>query len=232
MKFFIPSFLYLIGLLVCTDTALAAPKVMNPGVAVGQLVYLSPEEVQSGSEKLEALSPLSIPVFAEMPMELSVVAGTITIAQQNLLSHVQIKSKARGTPNLDISEVEGGFTSDLFKGFKDGDWVKMTLDKDQSINFEASTQAEAEANYKAKQMPAVKLVADIESKGLYQTTDLGWQDYSKVGSKAANYAELAKALNTPDREVVPVGYALPFYYYHQFLEQNPKIKTEIERILK
>jgi hypothetical protein len=106
----------------CGSMAFAQAKIMNPGEAVGQLVVLSVEDVQNNSEKFKALTPLSIPVFAELPMDLSVVAGAITLKQQNLLSHVQLKSRARHTPNLDISALEGGMTSDLLKDFADGDW--------------------------------------------------------------------------------------------------------------
>ncbi len=211
--------------------AYAQAKVMNPGEAKGQLVYLSKEDVRTSSPLFKSLHPLSIPVFAELPMELSVVAGTITLSQQNLLSHVQLKSRARRTPNLDISQLPDGLNNPLLANFHHGDWVHMLLTVDGQILIQPSTEADALAFNAAKKTEPVKLRSDLTAKNIYKTSELSWVDFVKVGSKAANYAELAKVLNTTDRIVVPPGYAIPFYYYQQFIDSNPSIKAAIEQIL-
>lgn len=46
------------------------------------------------------LRATDIPVFDELPLDLSVVAGTITRTYQDATSHVNLKSKERGTPNM------------------------------------------------------------------------------------------------------------------------------------
>ncbi len=46
------------------------------------------------------LSAEDIPVFDELPLDLTVVAGTITRAIQDASSHINLKSKERGTPNM------------------------------------------------------------------------------------------------------------------------------------
>ncbi len=212
--------------------ASAAAKVMNPGETKGQLVYLSEEDVKSESEKFKSLNPLSIPVFAELPMDLSVVAGTITLKPQYLLSHVQIKARARRTPNLDISGLEGGLQSDLMRPFPDGAFVHLLLGKDGSILLEPSTEAEAIAFYEQKRTEVVELHADLSVSTFFRTEDLSWQDFNKVGSKAANYGELARLLNSRERTVVRPGFALPFYYYQQFLDANPAIQAAIDRVLR
>lgn len=214
------------------NLSFAAARVMNPGEAKGQLVFLSVDDVQKTSEKFKALNPLSIPLFAELPMELAVVAGSITLKQQNLLSHVQLKSRARGTPNLDISELEGGVKNPLLKPFKEGDWIRMLLTADGKITIEKSTEAEANAAYQAKKGADVKLRADLSVKDVLRSEDLSAADVDKVGSKAANAAELAKALNTPERTVVRTGFGIPFYFYQQFIDGNPAIKSAIEGILR
>lgn len=207
-------------------------RVMNPGEAVGQLVILSMQDVREESDKFKSLNPLSIPVFAELPMELSVVSGTITLAQQNLLSHIQIKSRARGTPNLDISGLEGGLENELFQSFADGDWVRMVLGQDGSILIEPSTEQAAMAFYESKSLQSVELVADLQTTTIFRTEEMSWQDFDKVGAKAANYAELANVLNTPERTVVPHGFAIPFYYYEQFVQMNPPVAAAIAQILR
>ncbi|MGZ6290079.1 MAG: PEP/pyruvate-binding domain-containing protein, partial [Bdellovibrionota bacterium] len=177
-------------------------------------------------------TPLSIPVFAELPMDLAVVSGSITLKQQNLLSHVQLKSRARKTPNLDISELAGGLQSDLMKPFKDGDWIHMLLGADGKIMLEKSTEAEATVFYQKKEGAPIKLKADMSAREVLRHEDLHSSDADKVGSKAANYGELARTLNTPDRTVVRTGYGIPFYFYQEFIDTNANIKAAIASILR
>lgn len=219
-------------LMLVPNFTFAAARVMNPGEAKGQLVILSVEDVSKGTEKFKALSPLSIPLFAELPMDLAVVSGAITLKQQNLLSHVQLKSRARHTPNLDISELEGGLKNPLIAKFNDGDWIHMVLGENGSILIEKSTEAEASAFYQAKAGLDINLRADMSARDPIRTEDLGSKDVDKVGSKAANYGELARAVNDAGQEVVRTGFGIPFYFYQEFVDSNPAIKTSIERILK
>lgn len=46
------------------------------------------------------LTPMDIAVLDDLPLDLAVVAGTITKAYQDASSHVNLKSKERGTPNF------------------------------------------------------------------------------------------------------------------------------------
>ncbi len=48
----------------------------------------------------DQLSAVDIPVFDELPLTLTVVAGTVTKAVQDASSHINLKSKERGTPNM------------------------------------------------------------------------------------------------------------------------------------
>ena len=50
------------------------------------------------------LRPTDIPVFDDLPLDLSVVAGTITKAYQDINSHVNLKAKERNTPNMVLRE--------------------------------------------------------------------------------------------------------------------------------
>jgi phosphoenolpyruvate synthase/pyruvate phosphate dikinase len=81
-------------------------------------------------------------------------------------------------------------------------------------------------------MERIKLKADLSAKKVFRTEELSWRDFDKVGSKAANYAELAKALNTPERTVVNPGFAIPFFFYQQFIDMNPAIKAEINKVIR
>ena len=221
----------ILAILFSSQLAHAQALVMNAGEAYGQLVYLTADEVKSESQKFKDLNPMSIPVFGELPVELAVVAGAITLQEQNLLSHVQLKSRARHTPNLDISKLPDGLSNQLMSKFKDGDWVYMLLDRNGTIVLEPSTQEKAIAFLKSKTTEKITLKSDLSSKKIYASSEVRWYDFDKVGSKAANYSELELALNTPDRIVVRPGFAVPFYYYQQFIDANPEIKTAIEKLL-
>jgi hypothetical protein len=205
--------------------------VKNPGDAHGQLVVITQADLLAQSDKLKDLSPLSIPVFEDLPEDLSVVAAVITLKEQDLLSHVQLKSRSRGTPNLDISTLPGGLDNPLLDGFKDGDWVHLTATY-SGFHLTASSKENAQDAYEAKKAPPRDLPADLQVKGILSSSDNTWQDFSKIGSKAANYAELAKALNSSDEVLVRPAYALPYSYYKSFIETNPSIATEIAKILR
>jgi hypothetical protein len=213
--------------------AWAQAKIMNPGEAVGQLIILSVEDVTAETAKYKSLNPLTIPVFAELPLDLTVTAGAITLKQQNLLSHVQLKSRARKTPNLDISMLEGGVNNPLLSQFRDGDWIRMKLMNPDTIVIESSSQAEAEAAYAEKQasLEPVTLEYDGSQKRIFRSAELGSADFIRVGSKAANYAELARALNTPERTVVRSGFAVPMAFYAEFVESNRDVRDMIEDIV-
>ncbi len=217
-----------------TNLATAQVRVVNPGETHGQLVYLSAEDILDESDKYKSLSPLSIPVFAEMPFDMSDVAGTITLKPQGALSHVLIKARAKKIPNLDISALEQGMNDPIFGGFTDGDWVHLIATAEGEVSLTQSNQGQAQNFYRQKvaAREPIDLVADIETQTIFTMDELGWQDFDKVGSKAANYAELARALNTNNQTLVRPSMAVPFYYYSQFVDNNPILKDAISNLLR
>lgn len=218
------------AMLLVSQLANAQAIIRNPGEATGQLVYLTAQDLEKdGSAKYKALNAMSIPVFTEQPHALTVVAGTITLSEQNINSHVQLKAIARKNPNLDLSQEKDGINGVTLKGFKDGDWVKMVLVRGQAPKLTKATKKDAEValqNNKNKLKP-VTLKGDLQAKSIFKSTELSYQDADKVGAKAANYGELTKALNTASRTVTRPGYGIPFFYYQQFLNDNPIIKNMI-----
>ncbi len=221
------------ALLLLSQLAHAEAIIRNPGEATGQLVYLTGQDLEGeGSAKYKALNAMSIPVFTEQPHQLTVVAGTITLSEQNINSHVQLKAIARKTPNLDLSKEKDGVNGVTLKGYKDGDWVKLTLVKGQAPQLTKATKKEAEAALaalKAKKKPVI-LKADLSAKSIFKSGELGYKDADKVGAKSANYGELVKAMNTASRTVIRPGYGIPFYFYQQFLNDNPTIKNMVDEV--
>jgi hypothetical protein len=228
------SLIFVAAAVLTARNASAQAKVMNPGEGIGQLVVLTSADVISETPKFKQLNPISIPVFDEFPTQLSVIMGAVTLRQQNFNSHVQLKAIALQTPNLDISQLEGGLSNPLFQGFKDGDWIHMKLTREGGIEISAATEQQARDFYDAKvaAMKPVTLQSNLEEKRIRPHGELSSKDFVSYGSKAANYAELVKILNTDGRTVTRPGFAIPFYYYQEFLDLNPDIKDFIEKMVR
>ena len=73
---------------------------LNVGEAWGYLRIFPPDS--------DELTATDIPVFDELPLDLSVVAGVLTRAVQDTNSHVNLKSKERGTPERGAARRRAG----------------------------------------------------------------------------------------------------------------------------
>jgi hypothetical protein len=227
-------------------------KVLNSGMTCGRLAFMTSEDLEQKND--ETLSRAQIPVFESIPTDLTTVAGTITLAKQPRLGHIQIKSKNRGTPNLDVSgQGLGNWDNDFLEGFENdscvymkaeassGDVIFRKVDTANLASAGLDAQAEklcrrnclgevdpADATFK----PAtIELVADLDTREVLPTRTMSWKNFKDVGSKSANYAELANLLNTPERTVVREGMGIPFFYYYEFVQNNPAIRDKIAAIL-
>jgi hypothetical protein len=72
---------------------------LNTGEAVGYLTYV--DNSQEG--EVPCLDFTKIPIFERVPNELGLVGGVITSTFQTPLSHVNVKSKNRGTMNMSLT---------------------------------------------------------------------------------------------------------------------------------
>ena len=238
-----------------TNTAAASGggiKILNSGMTCGRLAFMTSEDLEQKND--EALSRAQIPVFESIPTDLTTVAGTITLARQPRLGHIQIKSKNRGTPNLDISgQGFGNWQNDFLKGFENDNCVYMKaeassgtvifrkVDTDNLAAAGLTDDAEklCRRNCLGEVDPAdttfrpatIELVANLDTRQVLPTRSMGWQNFKDVGSKAANYAELANLLNSPERTVVREGMGIPFFYYDEFVQNNAPIRDKIAAIL-
>ncbi|MGH1468282.1 MAG: PEP/pyruvate-binding domain-containing protein [Bdellovibrionales bacterium] len=209
----------------------------NNGERCGTVSVITSEE----SHEFEALNVSSIPVFTFFPSELSTVAGVVTLVKQPRSSHIALKAKDWGIPNADISGAECVMSNsdDLLGAFaacmpniKDGDYIYMKVQKEGRIlTVEKTMVGDPRCPVLVTKIGEVEITADLTHTALSDHKDLGWKDFDKVGSKAANYAELMHAMNAGGEEVVRPGFAIPFYYYNQFIDENVLVKSEIESIL-
>jgi len=210
---------------------------LNVGEAWGYLRIFPPGNT--------GLTPADIPVFAELPLDLSVVAGVITKAVQDSNSHVNLKSKERGTPNMVLRDA--GPDNERLAPWRDKP-VHFVVRPDD-FQLEASTDEEvatrlAERNNK----PWIPLVWEPETV-LRSYDEIGagspadaLRFAKRYGSKAANIGFLAhrKVLGRVEDtgsasarfgyDLVPDGFGIPLSFYRNLVEHpaNASLKVELD----
>ncbi len=185
---------------------------------------------------LDALSPLDIPVFNELPLDLSVVAGTISHAYQDPTSHVNLKSKERGTPNM-VLRSAGPEHAELSKWVDKPVHLTVMVD---GFKLEAASEEQVRAIHaKRNERPWLALPYS-PSDELTSYADMCPKDPADcvrltavVGGKAASLGFLTNGEvlgRTTDAEslsarygydLVPAGLGVPFKFYRDFVEYGP-----------
>ena len=180
---------------------------LNLGETVAQVRIVSADELET-----DYVSPREIAVLDRVPNDIAVVAAVVTEEFQTPLSHVNVLSQQRGTPNMALREAR-----DLLEPYE-GKWVRLTVD---AFDWQVGevTQAEADAWWEANRPDPVVMTPYDRGPGQFLDVDLlGIDDVPVVGGKAAQFGELRKV--EEESLVVRDGFAIPVRYYLEFLEQN------------
>ncbi|MBN2275493.1 MAG: T9SS type A sorting domain-containing protein [Bacteroidales bacterium] len=152
-----------------------------------------------------------------IPLDISVVAGIITTEFQTPLSHINVLSHNRGTPNMALRD---GWTNDKLNDLLNKlVYLKVTLD---SFYIREATLQEAQVFWAQRepQIPQL-LMLDTTTNGLIDMAAADLNSVSLIGGKAANFAELTR-VNVINYGPLPLpeGYfAIPFYYYHHHIKK-------------
>jgi hypothetical protein len=164
-------------------------------------------------------------VLNGIPNDVSVVAGIITTEFQTPLSHINILSHNRGTPNMALRD---GWTNPKLDSLF-GQLVYLEVLSDSFI-IRKATQIEAQ-NYWDLTEPKnpVVLEKDENTQGLVDLTKANHTSVNLIGGKAANFAELLKIKN-PQIPTPENSFAIPFFYYSQHIKNN-QIEPFINQIL-
>jgi hypothetical protein len=198
---------------------------LNRGTALGFL-RVFPEDH-------DALSPLDIAVFDELPLDLSVVAGTITKDYQDPTSHVNLKSKERGTPNMVLRSASA--SAGELSRWRDRP-VRLTVQVD-GFRIEAATEEEVRAHHaKRSAAPWVALPYRASSE-LPSYAEMCPEDpadclalSSVFGGKAASLGFLnqrdvlgrvtheGSLSHAYGYDIAPAGLGVPFKLYKDFVE--------------
>ena len=162
----------------------------------------------------ERPDPRDVVIYETLPNELSRVGGIITTVPQTPLSHVNLRAVQDGVPNAFIRDaLDNDDVDDLIDSF-----VHYSVTSD-GWTLRAATPAEVDAHYAASrpsqpQTPQRDLaVTQITALG-----GVGFGDWTAFGVKAANVAVLGTL--GFGGGTVPEGFAVPFYFYDEFMRHN------------
>lgn len=155
-----------------------------------------------------------IVILNELPPSLPPVAGIIVTKPSSPLSHINILAKGWGIPNAYIKDADK-----LYKEF-DTWWVEfettLTEPKIKLADKEVLDRWNAAEIERGKFFKAPP--SDLSVTKLADLKQIRKEDSIAYGAKAANLGEVAGAKIS--NIIVPNGFAVPFYYYREFMEAN------------
>ncbi|MCE9579891.1 MAG: hypothetical protein K8W52_42635 [Deltaproteobacteria bacterium] len=210
---------------------------LNPGEAWGYLRIFPADP--------SALRPTDIPVFDELPLDLTVVAGVMTRAYQDINSHINLKSKERGTPNLVLRDASA--TNPRLAPWADQP-IHLTVTT-EGFTIEATTpqviadKLAARLNKPWVTLPIVdetRLLAFDDLCPSVNSACLAWSD--RLGGKATGLGFLASrqavgrsAVSSTlsaryGYDLSPQGFAIPVAGYREFVNapENALLKAKID----
>ena len=205
---------------ITTDALFAAIRYqpLNPATALGRLRFATADEATTG-----AVDFRDVVVLDHVPNDIPAVAGVITAELQTPLSHVNVLSQNRGTPNMALV----GALDDPRLTALAGRWVELVVAPD-AWSIREVDRAAADAWWDAHKPTPVAIPApDLETVELRATASLldGSDGLGPAlaaaipafGGKASHYAAL-----TGLGDAVPVapGFAIPLAWYHRHLVAN------------
>lgn len=152
-----------------------------------------------------------------IPNDVSVVAGIITTEFQTPLSHINVLSHNRNTPNMALRD---GWENDQLNSFL-GELVYLNVRSD-SFEIRSATLAEATAFWSTHEpQDTIELIPDMSVQGLINLHETDYTSLDVVGGKASNFAEMLNV--SVDGNPIPTpedAFAIPFYYYDKHLKDS------------
>ncbi len=189
------------------------------GSTIGRIHFAKAAELENTYLGYE-----DIAVLDQAPNDISVVAGLITEEFQTPLSHVNVLSQNRHTPNMGL---RGAFANEKLRAL-DGKWVSFTVGPTEWTVNEVTAEEAAEYWKSHKPTPVVLPALNLDEKNLLDIEDVtpepsgvSLRDAIKEsvrawGGKAAQYSILAKTDGVP----IPKAFGIPVFYYNEFMQEN------------
>ena len=188
---------------------------LNMGEGFGFLRVMSLEERPN---------PRDIVIYETLPNDLPRVAGIITTVPQTPLSHVNLRAVQDGVPNSFVRDaLEDGDIDGLIGSYvqylvgSSGYYLRTATPEEVDAHYEASRPSETQTPERDLTVTEITALSDIE-----------FEDWNAFGVKAANVAVL-RTLGFPN-SAVPDGFAVPFYFYDEFMKHN-EFYDDVEEML-
>lgn len=210
---------------------------LNPGESWGFLRIFPQDQGE--------LRPTDIVVFDELPLDLTVVAGTMTRAFQDVTSHVNLKSKERGTPNMVFRDASP--TNARLAPFKDKP-VHLVVGK-TGFTIENTTAAIVQQKYQERinrpwqQLPVVNEPRLVWYDAMCETLSTACTSQgNRFGGKSqmlgflANKSVLGRVTQPGSQsakvgyDLVPQGFSIPVQWYRDFVNapENATLKSKLD----
>ena len=169
-------------------------------------------------------NPRDIVIYESLPNDLPRVAGIITTVPQTPLSHVNLRAIQDRIPNAFIRDALNEESIDSLIDTH----VRYEV-TGSGYTIRAATKAEVDAHHDESRPSETQTPErDLSVTEITALSDVGFDDWTAFGVKAANVAVLG-SLGFPDG-AVPDGYAVPFYFYDEFMKAND-LYTDIADML-
>ena len=163
-----------------------------------------------------------------IPMDIPVIAGTITTEFQTPLSHINVLSHNRGTPNMAL---KNGFENSALNNLN-GELIYLNVTTNSYQIRKATIEEATDFWNKNEPKDTIILDKDVSNYGIINLENSSIKDVNKIGGKAANFAEILNAFKHEGKTApVPENYfAIPFYYYNKHIKSHG-IDTFIENTI-
>lgn len=206
--------------LVTTDELFAGIdyQPLNVAESYGRLRFVGADEIHS-----TYLGFRDVVVLEAVPNDISVVSGIVTEQFQTPLSHINVLSRNRGTPNMAL---RGAFSNETLRAL-DGKWVRLAVTA-TDYTIEEVDVAVADAWWEENRPAAVQVpglddtvtgfvemadALDLEADSLLDGIKAATR---AIGGKAAHFAALTRIEDMP----TPRAFAVPVSHYLAFMDAN------------
>jgi hypothetical protein len=191
-------------------------EVYTPGEAYGTIRLYDLQELETATAAAE-YGYQDILILDQAPLDIeTVVSGVITGSRQGTLSHINVRSAARGTPNCFVLDPHPAFVP------WDGQLVRLEC-TEESYSIEPATLADAEAWWTQLRPDPITLAEpNVTTTELVDLLDLDTGTatvrrtaVSTYGSKGTNLATLYQRI---DSDWQLLGFVVPFHHYQAFID--------------
>ncbi|MEX0811419.1 MAG: PEP/pyruvate-binding domain-containing protein [Chitinophagales bacterium] len=186
---------------------------LNPGYAFGELVVINgnPDDIEVSSDKIY--------IFERAPADLKPIAGIATVAEGNLVSHVQLLARNLGVPNAALSDEN---LQDLMPFHGEKVFYAVSNKGTVILKEAAKMTAEEKVLFTKKVRKEDRIAVPVEEIRLGQTSILNLREVDAsnsgklCGPKAANLGQLKSMFP----EQVVEGFVIPFGIFKKHMDQQ------------